>query len=552
MSPADADPVAGSEAAPPRREFRGSRLAGVAVSWMPALLVLVPVALVLWRAVGPVGEGWERVVEYRLGGYLKETAILVLAVTALAIAFGVPSAWLVSVYRFRGRGAFEWLLMLPLAMPGFVAAAAYVDNLERLIPFYIWVRETFGIEAFLKVQEIAPWAFAATVLGSTLFPYVYLSCRAVFSRQAAATLEASRMLGLGGGRTFFRVALPLARPAVAAGGSLVAMEALNDYGVVSYFGLNPLTPGVFRAWMEGEIGVAVRLAVILMAVAMVALAVERAQRGRRRFAADGADHPLARKRLGRIGTLGAWIACGLPLLLGFLIPGVRMARWAAQSLAAGGGSVDDWLAAGHSFGLAAAAAAAIVVGAVLLVGGRRAFAAPSLGVARRIGLLGYAFPSAMVAVGVGSVVSALAGWSPVFAPLALSASVFGLLAAYFVRFLAVAIQPAQAGIERVSGSLHEAARTLGAGPLRALWQVDLPLLWPTLVAGATLAFIDVFKELTLTLVLRPFDFETLATRTFRLVDEGRLPEASLPGLMIVAIGLLGLLPLTRLLKLSAP
>jgi iron(III) transport system permease protein len=173
-------------------------------------------------------------------------------------------------------------------------------------------------------------------------------------------------------------------------------------------------------------------------------------------------------------------------------------------------------------------------------------------VARRIGLLGYAFPSAMVAVGVGGVVSALAGWSPAFAPLALSASVFGLLAAYFVRFLAVAIQPAQAGIERVSGSLHEAARTLGAGPLRALWQVDLPLLWPTLVAGATLAFIDVFKELTLTLVLRPFDFETLATRTFRLVDEGRLPEASLPGLMIVAIGLLGLLPLTRLLKISAP
>ncbi len=514
--------------------------------WLPALMVLLPVAVVVWRALQPAGEGWTQIVENRLPGYLWQSAVLILAVTALAVLFGVPAAWHVSVHDFPGRRFFEWALMLPLAMPGFVAAVAYSDVLENLIPFYVWVRKNHGVEAFMLSQQIAPWIFATGVLAATLFPYVFLSCRAVFAREAAGSLEASRMLGAGQFRTFLTVALPMARPAVAAGASLVAMEAINDFGVVSAFGLNTLTPGIFRAWTEGHPGAAMRLALILMSMALLFLGLERWQRGRRKFAADPAETPLARRKLGPPGILLAWTVCLLPLLLGFLLPGWRMARWAWQSL-----DGIDWpghlAAAGNSLALSAGSALLVVLGAIVLVAGRRAFAGRTMLLAQRIGLLGYAFPSALVAVGVGAAVSTISSW-PGLASLALSASTFGLMFAYFVRFLAVGIQPAAAGFESVSGSLHEAARTLGAKPLRALVEIDLPLVRPALIAGATLAFIDVFKELTLTLVLRPFDFETLASRTYRLTGESRIPEASVPGLFMVLVSLIGLIPLTRLLR----
>lgn len=515
--------------------------------WLPALLVLLPVGVVVWRAILPAGGAWEQIVSDRLGGHLWQTAALVVAVVAVAVAFGVPAAWHVSVHDFPGRRIFEWALLLPIAMPGFVAAVAYIDVLQGLIPVYVWIRKHHGIEAFLLSQQIVPWIFATGVLGATLFPYVFLSCRAVFAREAAGPLEAARMLGAGQFRAFLTVALPMARPAVAAGASLVAMEAINDFGVVSAFGLTPLTPGIFRAWSEGHPGAAMRLSLLLMAMALLFVGMERWQRGRRKFASDPSETPLARRRLGPAGTLLAWTACIVPLTFGFLLPGWRMARWACSSL--GGIDWDGHLAAaGNSFALAAGSAVIITLGALVLVAGRRAYGGRTLLLAQRTGLLGYTLPSALVAVGVGALVSTVANHHPAFSSLALSASTFGLMTAYFVRFLAVGIQPAAAGFESVPPGLHEAARTLGAKPLRALAEIDLPLVRPALVAGATLAFIDVFKELTLTLVLRPFDFETLATRTYRLTGESRIPEASVPGLFMVLVSLIGLIPLTRLLR----
>jgi iron(III) transport system permease protein len=250
--------------------------------WAIAGLVLLPVLVVLWHAVQP-SEAWSQIVQSRLPDHLRQTIILVVSVTGLAVLFGVPAAWHVSVHEFPGRRMFEWLLLLPLAMPGFIAAIAYVDAFQGLVPFYIWVRETFGIEAFLMTQQVMPWIFAVVVLAATLFPYVFLSCRAVFAREAAGSLEAAHTLGSGNLRAFRRVALPMARPAVVAGGSLVAMETLNDYGVVTHFGLHPLTPGIFRAWTEGHLGSAMRLSLILMVLVFLGLAIERWQRGRKRF-----------------------------------------------------------------------------------------------------------------------------------------------------------------------------------------------------------------------------------------------------------------------------
>ncbi len=507
----------------------------------------MPILVVVFRAWEPQGDAWARVVEHHLTTYLWQTLLLVTLVTTLAILFGVPAAWLVSVRDFPGRRSLEWLLLLPLAMPGFVAAAAYVDLLGRMIPFYIWVREHFGIEAFLRTQMIAPWVFAVAVLSATLFPYVFLSCRAVFLREAAITLEAARVLGSGSFRAFATVAIPLARPAVVAGGSLVAMEAVNDYGVVSYFGLNTLTPGIFRAWGEGHPAVAMRLAVILMAIVLFGLALERWQRGQRKFSGDATASWLARKPLGMGGSCWAWLVCGLPLAIGFIVPCARMTQWAWQAR-----EILDWqvtlAAATRSFGLAFSAAALIVIGAVLLVAAVRVTRHRFAHFQQRVGVLGYAYPSALVAVGVGAWISSVHGILP---GIALSASAFGLLSAYVIRYLAVGVQPIAAGFERLSPELQEAARTLGVGPVRTLWSIDLRLIWPALIAGATLAFIDVFKELPLTLYLSPFDFETLATLAFRLTDESRIPEAAVPGLLLVICSLLGLIPLTRLMRIAS-
>ncbi|MFU8892926.1 MAG: ABC transporter permease [Luteolibacter sp.] len=526
---------------------RWRRWLWIGLCGIPAWVVLMPALVVIFRAWEPQGDAWARIAEFHLAAYLWQTLLLVTLVTGFAVLFGVPAAWLVSVRDFPGRRAFEWLLMLPLAMPGFVAAAAYVDLLGRMIPIYVWVRSTFGIDAFLWVQQITPWVFAVGVLSATLFPYVFLSCRAVFLREAAVTLEAARMLGSGGFRVFATVALPLARPAVVAGASLVAMEAVNDYGVVSYFGLTPLTPGIFRAWGEGHPAVAMRLAVILMGLVLFGLALERWQRGGRRFVSDPSACWLGRKPMGLGGSCWAWVVCGLPLAIGFLVPCGRMATWAWRAR-----DILDWqvvlTAATRSFSMAIGAAAIIVTGAVLLVAAVRVTKHPLARLFQRIGVLGYAYPSALVAVGVGAWISSLNASIPA---IALSASAFGLMTAYFIRFLAVGVQPVSAGFEQLAPELQEAARTLGVGPIRALWSIDLRLAWPALLAGATLGFIDVFKELPLTLYLSPFDFETLATLAYRLTDESRIPEAAAPGLLLVICSLLGLIPLTRMMRLAS-
>jgi iron(III) transport system permease protein len=530
---------------------RWKRRATLVLATLPAWLVLIPVAVVLFRAVAAAEPGWSGILEHRLSGHLLHTALLVAGTVALAIALGLPAAWVISTRQFMGRKTLEWLLLLPLTMPGFIAATAYVDALQQMTPFYIKVREHFGVDAFLRVQALAPWCFAITVLGATLCPYVYLSCRSAFARQATSLLASARLLGAGPWRTFFTIALPLARPAIAAGAVLVAMETVNDVGVVGYFGLSPLTPGIFRAWGEGQIVSAMRLAVVLMAFVIVLLALERWQRGRARQTLEGGDGPPSRRRSGTAATLAAWCICGLPLALGFIIPAARLLRWALLS-------VDkelDWQAYGralwHSASVAAMTACWVVLGALFVLGAQRLFHCGFTQWARRFASLGYAFPSALIAVGLGAFVSTIAAW-PGLSSLALSASVFGLGMACFIRFLAVGIQPIHAGFQQVSADLIEAARTLGTPPFTALRMVELPLIRPAIIAAATLVFIDAFKELTLTLVLRPFDYETLATLVYRLTDEGRIPDAALPALMLVACSLIGMIPLHYLLRKVSP
>lgn len=522
---------------------RGVARAALWLGWLPALVVLLPLLAVGVRALAPAEAVWAQVVEHRLGGYAIHSAGLAAGVAVMALTFGIASAWVVSVYDFTGRRMLEWALLLPLAMPGYVAALTYVDWMPHLTPMYVWIRQNHGLEAFRAAQSAAPWVFSIMVLGSTLFPYVFLGCRTAFSRRAAGAVEAARVLGAGPTRVFWRVALPLARPAMAAGGGLVALEALSDVGVVTAFGLPTLTPGIFRVWGEGHPGVAMRLALLLLLVAIVGGLLERGLRGRRRFD-DEAVGEIDRRRLGGLACLRAWILCGVPLVLGFILPASRLVRWAAASW-----ERTEWdtfgRAAWHSVSVGFLAVGLVLLATLLVLGARRGWTTPSLSVAQRLAGLGYAAPAALVAVGVATVVAPLARWVP---GLALSTSVFGLVLAASVRYLAAALNPVAAGWKRIPLSLHEAARTLGAGPVRALGTVDLPLLGPALVAAATLVFLDVFKELPMTLVLRPFDYETLATLIFRLADESRIPEIAIPSLCLVLGSLPVLIPLNRLLR----
>lgn len=532
-----------------RRPGPGSvvtRTAGTAVYWLPAVCVIVPLLIVAWRALGGAGAAWARIVEYRLWDYVSGTVLLLVLVVALAILIGIVCAWIVSAFDFTGRRTLEWLLILPLGVPGFVAGAAWLDGIERLTPMFVWLRENVSLEAFLLSQQILPWFGAVLVLVVTLYPYVYMSCRASFAGQQADLIEAARTLGCGPGRAFARIVLPLARPAIAAGAALVAMETANDYGVVTLFGLNTLTPGVFRAWSEGSLVSAMRLALVLLTLVMFVVVLERAQRGRRGYAGDTREQPLARQPLSGGRTVMAWLICGVPLLLGFGWPVLRFLGWAGTALDA-----SDWsgyrAALFNSTWLALLSTALVVVTAFWMTAGRRAYRLRGGDAVQHVASLGYALPSALLAVGVGALVSDLAR-GPGLAWLALSASAVGLVFAYWVRFLAVGIQPVAGGQVRIAGDLHAAARTLGHSPARALMRVDMRLLMPAITAAAILCFVDVFKELTLTLVMRPFDFETLATLTFRLSSEGRIPEASLPALVLITGGMLGVVAMNRLLR----
>ncbi len=522
------------------------RVAGSALSWLPAACVALPLLVVAWRALGGGGLAWERLVQYRLWDQLGSTALLLLLVVSLASAIGVACAWLISAHEFSGRRHFEWLLILPLGVPGFVAGAAYLDGLEQAVPLFLWIREHFGMETFLWSQRALPWCGAVLVLVVTLYPYVYLSCRAVFARQQADLIEAARTLGCGEARAFGRIILPLARPAIAAGAVLVAMETANDYGVVSLFGLTTLTPGIFRAWSEGSPEAAMRLALVLLSLMALVLFAERAQRGRRDYVGDTRQQPLARRPLGPKSTVLAWSLCGLPLLLGFFWPVFRFLRWAVSAR-----ETTDWAGyAGALFNsswLALLCCVLVVGTAFWLTAGRRAYRLPGGHAVTALASLGYAVPAALLAVGIGALVSTLAR-GPGLSWLALSATATGLVFACWVRFMAVGIQPLSAGQTRLATDLHDAARTLGRPPAATLLRIDARLLLPALAAATLLCFVDVFKELTLTLVMRPFDFETLATLTFRLTSEGRIPEASVPALVLVGGGMLGVAVLYRLLQ----
>lgn len=489
--------------------------------------------------------------------YALTSVLLCVAVAVGVAVVGLTAACAVTLFDFWGRRTLEWALLLPLAMPAYVVAYAYTDFLQFAGPLQTSLRELLGWRGRV-FPEIRNTAGAAWVFTFTLYPYVYLLARTALSERATQLMEAARLLGAPLSRRIREVALPLARPAVAAGMALALMETLADFGVASYFGIQTLTAGVYKAWlvMDNRLAAA-QLATLLLVVVGVLLRLEHAAQQKMRFAAlkggrwGGADaQPV---RLSGRWALWAWLVCVLPVAFGFVLPVAFMLRplWTGWDELHWGPFLT-W--ATNSLSLAALSAVLAVVIALALAfavrvqAQRGALTAFTQWVAQ-LAALGYAVPGAVIVVGLLLPVAWVQEvWPQSSIGYWLTATVVGLVWAYVVRFVAVALQSIQSGYARIPHSLDESARMLGTTGWGLAWRVHAPLLQRAIAAAGLLVFVDVMKELPATLVLRPFNSDTLAVMTYQLARDERLGEAALPALTLVAVGLLPVILLSRTLR----
>lgn len=524
---------------------------------MVAVVIALPIAAVLLQTLAARTDTWQHLAATVLPDYVRNTVYLLLGTGFGVSALGVSTAWMVTQFRFPGRRVLEWALVLPLAMPAYVIAYAYTDTLQFSGPVQTWLRELTGWRArdywFPDIRSVGG---AIALFTLTLYPYVYLLARAAFLEQPMSMLEASRLLGAGRWRTFWRVALPLARPGIVGGVALAMMETLGDFGTVSYFGVPVFSTGIYRAWFSlGDIHAAAQLAVAMLAFVVAILAFERVLRGRARVHNLGVRRQAASAPL--IGS-APWLAafgCALPVILGFVVPAAMLLKMA---LVAGDPQFGPRFVGlvRNSFALAGVAAVMAVFIALLIAYAGRVSRHPLVHLGARAAGIGYAMPGSVIAVGIlmplAAFDNALAAWLRsqfgVSVGLLLTGSIAALVYAYNVRFLGGALQTVNAGMAKITRSMDDAARILRHGPVRTLVRVYVPMLRGSVFTAALIVFVDVMKELPATFVMRPFNFDTLAVQAYNLAADERLAEAATASLVIVAVGVLPIIVLSHAIR----
>ncbi len=526
---------------------------------MTALMLPVLAVLASWWPAGDSGTQSAAILREMastvLPDYLGTTVLLCLMVAIGVALVGLSTAVAVTLFEFPGRRLFEWALLLPLAMPAYVVAYAYTDFLQFSGPLQSGLRNALGAQGrmFPEVRNVVG---AAWVFTFALYPYVYLLARTAMGERTVHLMEAARLMGAPLRRRMREVALPLARPAVAAGVALALMETLADFGVSSYFGIQTFTAGIYKAWlsMDNRIAAA-QLATMLLVLVAVLLGLERRAQHRMRFAVTkgaraGSTDAQAMHLVGRRRAL-AWLLCSVPILMGFVLPVLFMLRplsvdWAALAWSQFG----EWALNSVRLGaITSALAVAVALGLAFSVrySGHRAVRA-----AAQLASLGYAIPGAVVVVGLLLPVGWLQTWAPDWqVGYWVTATAAGIVWAYLVRFCGVALQALQSGYARLPTSLDDSARMLGASGLQTLVRVHWPLLRRSVAVAALLVFVDVMKELPATLVLRPFNSDTLAVVAYQLARDERLGEAALPCLALVLVGLIPVILLSRTLRVAA-
>jgi iron(III) transport system permease protein len=519
-------------------------------------VILLPIVTVLSRVFVSSDGIWGQIAATVLPLYVQNSLIMVAGVLTIATIIGVTTGWLVAAYDFPGRRILEWALMLPMAMPAYVIAYVYFDRLSYWGPVQTWLRELFGWgRGDYWFPQMASLPGAIMLMALVLYPYVYLLSRAAFLGQSQDMMDSARALGHSRARAFRSVALPMAWPAIAAGAAFVAMETLAEYGAMVHLGVQTMTTGIFRTWFgRGSPVAASQLAALLVCFVATAFLIERVIRGNRRFDTNrgGRSRALKRIQLGRTQALMAAVICTIPVLLGFLLPAGELLR---LSIIAGDPFWGPRFFAfiRNSITLAGAAALILICLAIFLSYARRQQGGMAISAAMQAASMGYAMPGAVIAVGVlvplglfdNTVDSFMRAQFGISTGLLLSGTIVALLFAYVVRYLAVALKTVDTAFQRIPPSMDDAARNLGEGPSGVLLRVHVPLLRRGVLAAAIFVFADVMKELPATIILRPFNFDTLAIRTFRLAQDGRLEEASTSALLIVAVGILPVIILSR-------
>jgi len=535
--------------------------------WRLGLLLLcvllsVPVFTIFGSVLVPGDGTWQHLYNTVLIDYISNSLLLMAGVGICVLVLGVGPAWLVTMTRFPGSTVLEWALLLPLAIPAYIIAYTYTGLLDVSGPVQGWLREFFGWHyGDYWFPQIRSLGGAIAMLSLVLYPYVYLLSRAAFIEQSVCVLEVSRSLGCGPNRVFLKVGLPLARPAIIAGLSLALMETLADYGTVQYFGVSTFTTGIFRTWFGlGSGTAAAQLAALLMAFTLILLILESWSRKQARYHHTSTKYSrLPQLRLVGWKKVAASGFCLLPVLFGFIVPALQLSKWAMQTWS---GVVDrEFLRLViNSIQLAVIASVLAVTLAVFINYARRMRPNFFTHSAVRILSAGYAIPGTVIAIGVlipfAWVDNSIDAWSRQYfsfgTGLLLSGTLFALVYAYMVRFLAVSLNTVQAGMVKIKPSMEEAGRSMGYRPGQVLRKVHMPIMKGSILTAGLLVFVDVLKELPATLILRPFNFNTLAIRTYELANEERLAEAASPALMIVLAGIIPVILLSRTLSRSRP
>lgn len=524
------------------------------ISVFVALLLSLPVMVILTNVVTGQADVWQHLIDTVLIDYISSSLMLMLGVGAGSLLLGVPTAWLTSVCRFPGHKWLAWALLLPLAVPAYIIAYTYTGLLDFAGPVQTLIRDVTGLSYgeywFFDVRSLPG---AIVMLSLVLYPYVYLMSRAAFLEQSENTLEVSRSLGYSHTKSFFKLALPLARPAIVAGVTLALMETLADYGTVQYFGVTSFTTGIMRTFNGfGDAAAASQLASVLLLFVTCLILMERYSRRRISYHAAGIRKASNRKI--ELNKKQAWLAtfvCFLPVLLGFIVPALQLLYWAIYSAESIDASFFEL--AWNSLYLAALAALIAVLLALVLAYASRLNKRKAVQASVTVAGLGYALPGTIIAIGIiipfawldHQIISWVKQTFEVRFGLILSGTLFALLFAYTVRFMAVSLGAIQSGLGKITPSLDAAGRSLGYKPMDVLRKIHIPLMKSSVLTALLIVFVDVLKELPATLILRPFNFNTLAVRAFELASDERLADAAPASLMIVIVGLAPVILLSR-------
>ena len=507
------------------------------LSLLIILLILIPNISILVNVFSPVNDNWIHLREHLLKDYIINTSFIIAFTGIFSAVLGVTLAWIITMYKFPFRKLFEWLLVLPLAIPPYIGAYVYSNMFSYTGNIQIFFRRVLELNLDQRFFNIMNIPGAVTIYTLFLYPYVYLIVKAFISKQSASMIESARSLGKSTRVIFFRLIIPLARPAIIGGTTLVLLETLNDYGVVTYFGISTFTTGIFRVWFSsGDIDSAVRLSATLMGMVLVLVLIEKFARGRRKYQYSNTKiRPIQRQEISGMKLFIVMAIIVFTLLVGFIVPVMQLIQWV---------SLTNW--AGFNFILfelttqtlivSLIASFLTVIAAIIVANTARLQINGLTKIYSKIATMGYSIPGAVIALGVIIVFTWLQSKG-----VNLTTTIIMLVFAYVVRFLTIGYNAIETGFDKVGKSFYEASKSLGKSDLKTFFLVDLPMIKAAIIGGFLLVFIDILKELPLTMILRPFNFDTLATKSFEYANDEMVHEAAITSLAVIFLAVLAIL-----------